>query len=79
MTEKMSINGKDIWIMVDAIQLNRSNPNVIPTEYFTASYRLQEPDESPGILFIKEDGTPVLFESPVAALEFANEKLLALV
>jgi hypothetical protein len=78
MTEKVSIKGKEVWIVVEPHLMERSNPNVIPTEYFTASYHVKEPTESPAILFTNEDKSPCLFESPVAALEYANEKLLGL-
>lgn len=78
MTEKISIRGKDVWIVVEPFPMERTNPHVIPTEYFTASYYVKEPSESPGILLTNEDKTPCMFESPVAALEYANEKLLGL-
>jgi hypothetical protein len=78
MTEKLLINGKDVWIVIEPHLMPRENQHIIPTEYFTASYYLQEPDgDIPGELFI--DGTgPRLFESPVAALEYAQEKLALL-
>jgi len=78
MTEKLPINGKDVWIVIEPHLMPRENPHIIPTEYFTASYYLREPDGyTPGELFI--DGTgPRLFESPVAALEYAREKLALL-
>ncbi len=76
MIEKQSINGKDIWLKVDARPAQRSNPNIIPTEYFTASYFLHEPtDDSDGELLTDENGEPKLFESPVAALSFTRKKL----
>lgn len=78
MTEKLSINGKDVWVVIEPHLIPRENMHIIPTEYFTAMYYLQEPDEqASGEVFI--DGTePRLFESPVAALEYAREKLTAL-
>jgi hypothetical protein len=79
MTEKVSIKGRDVWIVIDPHPMDRSNGHVIPTEYFTASYHVKEPAESPGILFTEENKAPCLFESPVAALEYANEKLLGLI
>lgn len=79
MTEKVSIKGKEIWIVIEPHAMERSNPNVITTEYFTASYHVKDPVESPAILFTKEDTSPCMFESPVAALEYANEKLLGLI
>ena len=75
MIEKQSINGKDIWIEVEQQPANRSNPNIIPTEYFFAKYYLDESLAGAEVIFTDEDGKPVLFESPVAALSFARKKL----
>ena len=76
MVEQHSINGKDVWIKVDAHPIQRDNPNIIPKEYFTASYFWQEPSESgSGGEVVKEDGEAKLFESPVAALTFARKSL----
>ena len=76
MVEQHSINGKDVWIKVDAHPIQRDNPNIIPKEYFTASYFWQEPAESgSGGEVVKEDGEAKLFESPVAALTFARKTL----
>ena len=73
MIEKQTINGKDIWIKVDPYHVERSNPNVIPTEYFTAACYYTEPsaDARDGEQIADEDGEPRLFESPVAALAYA--------
>ena len=70
MIEKQTINGKEVWLKVDAYPVERPNPNVIPTEYFTASYFDEEPsaDARNGRQVEDEDGEPKLFESPVAAL-----------
>ena len=78
MTEKLTINGKEVWIVIEPHLRPRENMHIIPTEYFTATYYMQEPDDqASGEVFI--DGTqPRLFESPVAALEYAREKLTAL-
>ena len=38
MIEHQVINKKEVWIKVDPFHVNRSNPDTIPTEYFTASY-----------------------------------------
>jgi hypothetical protein len=76
MIEKQSVNGKDVWIKVEPYHVERENPNIIPTEYFTAAYFLQEPqDESQGGEKIMEEGETKLFESPVAALTFARKNL----
>ncbi len=77
MTEKQSINGKDVWLKIDPYHVQRSNPNIIPTEYFTATYYLQEPvaDTINGESIKDEDGEIKLFESPVAALAFARKRL----
>ncbi|MGB8192321.1 MAG: hypothetical protein WCF67_10405 [Chitinophagaceae bacterium] len=79
MIEKHSINGQDVWLEVEPYHVKRDNPKTIPTEYFTARYYLQEPvgGES-GKIITQSDGNPKLFESPVAALEFVNGKLLEL-
>ena len=78
MVERHSINGKDVWIKVDPYRVKRENPNIIPTEYFTASYFWQEPqDNAPGGEMVKEEGEAKLFESPVAALTYARKSLEA--
>lgn len=76
MIEKQTINGKEVWLKVDPYHVERENRNIIPTEYFTATYYLQEPtsDASTGEL-VKEDGETKLFESPVAALTYARKQL----
>ena len=73
MIEKQTVNGKEIWIKVDPYHVERSNPNIIPTEYFTASCYDKEPaeDARDGEQIKDEDGEPRLFESPVAALTYA--------
>jgi len=79
MIEKQKINGKDVWVEIEQQRANRANPNIIPTEYFTARYYLEEPSTGkPGVL-INEDGNPQLFESPVAALTFVSKKLMTMV
>ena len=77
MIEKQTINGKDVWLKVDPYHVERSNPNIIPTEYFTAAYFYEEPSaESTGGEQIRdEEGETKLFESPVAALTFAWKQL----
>lgn len=79
MTEKLSINGKEVWVIIEPHMVPRENPHIIPTEYFTAMYYLQEPaGDVSGELFI--DGVePRLFESPVAALEYARNTLSELI
>lgn len=73
MVEKQTINGRNVWLKVDPYHVERSNPNIIPTEYFTAAYHFKEPAEDAvdGEQIKDEDGEPRLFESPVAALTFA--------
>jgi len=76
MIEKQTVNGKDVWIKVDPYHVERENPNIIPTEYFTAAYFLQEPaDENASGELVQEEGETKLFESPVAALTFARKSL----
>lgn len=79
MTEKISINGKDVWIIVEAHKIQRENPKIIPTEYFIAYYTFQEPGVAAGEVIKEKDERPKLFESPVAALEYATEKLSEIV
>lgn len=81
MIEKQSINGKEVWLKVDPHPIQRENPDIIPKEYFTASYYLQEPvsDSVTGESIRDEDGALKLFESPVAALTYARKRLEALV
>jgi hypothetical protein len=75
MIEKQTINGKDVWLKVDPYHVERENPNIIPTEYFTAKYYYNEPTGNEGETIKDEDGSEKLFESPVAALTYAWKKL----
>ena len=77
MIEKQSINGKEVWLKVDPYHVQRENRNIIPTEYFTATYYLTEPADNSihGEVVKDEDGEPKLFESPVAALSLARKSL----
>ena len=75
MIEKQSINGRDVWVEIQQQPANRQNPNVIPTEYFTAKYYLEEPGNVDGRMLLDEDGQPKLFESPVAALNYASKRI----
>lgn len=77
MIEKQHINQKDVWIKVEPWHVHRDNPNIIPTEYFTVSYYLNEPSPADvkGEVIKEDDGEPKLFESPVAAVSFASKKL----
>jgi hypothetical protein len=77
MIEKQSINGREVWLKVDPYHVQRSNPNIIPTEYFTAAYFMQEPtsESADGEILKNEEGGPKLFESPVEALTAARKSL----
>lgn len=77
MIEKQTINGKDVWLKIDPYHVERSNPNIIPTEYFTASYFYEEPnaDSAGGEQVADEEGETKLFESPVAALAYAWKRI----
>ena len=77
MIEQHTINEKNVWIKVDPWHVDRSNPNIIPTEYFVASYYLQHPgtDATDGKIIKDENEETKLFESPVAALSFTRKKL----
>ncbi|MFT3936181.1 MAG: hypothetical protein QM726_21310 [Chitinophagaceae bacterium] len=75
MTEKINIKGQDIWIVIEPHATHMAN--VQPKEYFTASYHAVDPATEPGgNVFLDKDLRPVTFDSPVEALEYANEKLL---
>lgn len=73
MVEKQQINGRDVWLKVDPVPVERENANIIPREYFTARFYFKEPsvDIKDGEPIRDEDGTEKRFESPVAALTFA--------
>ena len=77
MIEKHSINGKDVWMRVDPYHMDRANPNIIPTEYFTATYYVDEPsaENNSGQTINDDGGNPRLFESPVEALSFIRKRL----
>lgn len=77
MIEKQTIRDRDVWLKVDPYKVERSNPHIIPTEYFTVSFFSDEPiGESERGEFIKdEDGNIKLFESPVAALTYARKSI----
>ena len=76
MLEKQNIKGRNVWVKVDTYHVQRSNPNVIPTEYFTATFFLDDPySNNNGETIKDEEGELKLFESPVAALSFAWKKL----
>jgi hypothetical protein len=76
MIEKQTINGKEVWVEVQQQPAHRINPNTIPTEYFTARYYLEEPGVAEGNVLLDDDGQPKLFESPVAALNYASKKIM---
>ena len=76
MTETQIINGRKVWIKIEPYHVHRNNSNIIPTEYFTASYFLEQPSLDAGGLPVNDDtGKPKLFESPVAALSYTEKKL----
>lgn len=80
MIEKQSIKEKDVWIKVDPFHVQRENPNIIPTEYFTATFYLQEPvSDNNGEIIKDDEGTTKLFESPVAALSYARRKVESMI
>jgi hypothetical protein len=77
MIEKHSIKGKDVWVRVDPYHMERRNPDIIPTEYFTATYYLDEmsTQHNGGETIYDDDGKVKLFESPVEALSFTRKQL----
>ena len=76
MIEKQTINGTDVWLKVEPYHVDRENRNIIPTEYFTVAYFMQEPAANAASAepLKDEDGELKLFESPVAALSYARKK-----
>lgn len=84
MTEKIIINEKEVWLVIEPREATHSGHNSIPTEYFVAWYATQEPEtwsgshepgKNPGVLFKDSGDEPILFLSPVAAVEYAVEVL----
>ena len=77
MIEKQTIRDRDVWLKVDPYKVQRSNPDIIPTEYFTVSFFIHEPSgEADRGEFIKdEEGNIKLFESTVAALSYARKSI----
>jgi hypothetical protein len=77
MTEHQIINGRKVWIKVEPYHVDRDNPNIIPTEYFTASYFLQQTssDAEDWHPINDDNGKPKLFESPVAAVSYTEKRL----
>ncbi|QHS59118.1 hypothetical protein [Chitinophaga agri] len=84
MTEKLTINGQSVWVIVEALDAQHGNPDIIPAEYFIAYYNMQEPPvaasshepgKMPGKLFTDGGDSPKRFLSPVEAIEYATEKL----
>ena len=77
MIEKQTIDGKEVWLKVDPYHVERENPNILPTQYFTAAYFHSNPEgrKEEGEMLKDEDGDVKLFESPVAALTYAWKKL----
>lgn len=74
MIEQQTIKNKQVWIKVQPFRVHRDNPNIIPTEYFIASYFLEQPvpGEANGQPIQDDNGNLKLFESPVAALGYAE-------
>lgn len=84
MIEKLNIHDKDVWVIIEARKAGGESTHSIPTEYFIAFYSLHEPGvynsvhepgKAPGSMFTDEYNEPLLFLSPVAAVEYAAETL----
>lgn len=77
MTEELIINDRKVWVRIDPYRPRRVNPDIIPTEYFTATWFLEEPapESTEGEWIRDEEGQPRLFESPVEALSVARKTL----
>ena len=73
--------------MIEPLTVPQENPDTVsqegsptlPLEYFIVLYSLEEPGTNAGEMLREADNRPKLFESPVAALEYANEKLLEII
>ena len=79
MTEEIQINGQKVYILIEP-HTHPGHPDGSGTEYFTAAYTVDNTRTEPSaVLFLNDDKTPKCFESPVQALEYANEKLLGLI
>lgn len=76
MTEQLNVNGKDVWVVIEPLTVQRESEDQTPTEYFIVFYHMQEPGTETGVMFREDDHRPLLFESPVAALQYAQEKLI---
>ena len=76
MTEKININGQDIWIMIESHITHMAGDE--REEYFTASYHPIDPViDSTGDTFFDNEHKPLAFCSPAEALDYAKQKLLA--
>jgi hypothetical protein len=76
MKEEISVGGKKVSILIEPHSVQEHEKGQ-QNEYFTASYSFEDPSEAPAVvLFLEDNITPKRFESPVQALEYANEKLL---
>jgi hypothetical protein len=72
MTEKVSLSGSDVWIKIESHVRNEE-------EYFTAAYYSVNPETAQGgILLTEPSGEPMIFKSPVEALEYCSEKLMGI-
>jgi hypothetical protein len=79
MKEQIDIRGKKVWVLIEP-HTHMAHQESNPAEYFTASYTFDNAATAPSaVLFLEADKTPKCFESPVQALEYANEKLLGLI
>ena len=75
MTEKLQINGADIWIVIESHITPMAGDE--RREYFTASYHPVDPVIDPtGDTFLDNEHHPVVFRSPKEAIAYAHEKLL---
>ena len=72
MIEKINVNGRDVWIRIESHVVNNE-------DVFTAAYSSVDPESAQaGILLIDDRDQPILFKSPVEALEYCTEKLLGM-
>jgi hypothetical protein len=76
MKEKIEVGGKQAWILIEPHKFVDQEDGQ-QVEYFTASYTFDVLSSGPGVvLFLDKNSLAKRFQSPVQALEYANEKLL---
>jgi hypothetical protein len=79
MKEQIDVRGNKVLVLIEPHPIHHREEGQ-QTEYFTASYTVDNPTTEPGVVLLLEaDNSPKRFVSPVQALEYAGEKLLGLI